>query len=121
MAIDDLLYFHIPTQNFFIRPRLPDQVSRHAVDVGEIVKRDEGRFLHDGFAGLLQQGDALFLIRGFLLLLYDLVELRIAIIRAFGCAGAKILIIERVGVGEGAAPDVIERQLAAVDSLFVPE
>ena len=57
-----------------------------AIDIGQIIKRHHRRFFHDDLAGLLQQRDPFFRVRCPLLFYNDLVQFRIAVIRALGRA-----------------------------------
>src|SRR5258705_8891094 len=59
------------------------------------------------------------MIAGLLFFLDELVQLGIAVARAFGYAGVKVLIIKSVGMVCGWA-GIIKRQLAAVDAVASP-
>src|SRR5262245_27073708 len=59
------------------------------------------------------------MIAGLLFFLDELVQLRIAVARALGYAGVKILIVKRIGVICGPA-GIVKRQLAAVDAVASP-
>ena len=47
-------YFHVPAANLFVGPSAPDDVSRRAVEIRQIVERHERHVLHKNFAGLLE-------------------------------------------------------------------
>src|SRR4029453_12900544 len=113
------LYFPFRHDYFVIRVAFPDDVSRHAINFRKRIERHDGRIFHDNSPCLLQYGDALFVIAGALLFFYELVEIRIAIAGALGDARVEVLVIECVGIVSRSA-GVVERQLAAVDSVSAP-
>ena len=63
-----------------------------------------------------------FLVSGDFLLLFDkLIEIRIAEIAPLGRAGAKILVVERIGIGKRASANVVKWQLSAIDPVVTPK
>ena len=65
--IEPMLFnFHLCSQNFFIGPRFPNNVARHAIIFRQSVQRHERHVFHQDSPGLLQNRDALFGIAGFL-------------------------------------------------------
>ncbi len=99
ISLADLnLDLHIRDDDLVIRVALPDDVSRHAINLRQSVERHDRRLLHDDPPRLLQDRQALFRIAGALFFLDELVEIGIAVAGALGDAGVKILIVEGVRV-----------------------
>src|SRR5437016_13995847 len=63
VIIDELFYraflsrdLHIPSEHFLVGPHLPAHVLCDAVNVREVIQRNERSLVHNNFPGLLQYG-----------------------------------------------------------------
>src|SRR5207249_1991968 len=99
VIIDELFYraflsrdLHVPSEHFLVGPHLPAHVLCDAVNVREVIQRNERSLVHNNFPGLLQYGGPFLEIGRLLLLLDEFVQFRVAIIRALGRARPEVLV-----------------------------